>query len=31
MVRWFAAFAFVIFILSMVPAPDSNKAFAQDR
>jgi len=29
MVRWFAAFA-VIFILSMVFAPDSNKAFAQD-
>jgi tripartite-type tricarboxylate transporter receptor subunit TctC len=29
MVRWFAAFA-VISILSMVAAPDSNKAFAQD-
>src|SRR3989442_1442362 len=29
MVRWFAAFAF-IFILSMFPAPGSNKAFAQD-
>ena len=29
MVRWLAAFAF-IFILSMVPAPGSNKAFAQD-
>src|ERR1700738_5668892 len=29
MVRWFAALAF-IFILSMVPAPGSNKAFAQD-
>jgi tripartite-type tricarboxylate transporter receptor subunit TctC len=28
MVRWFAAFAF-IFILSMVPAPGSDKAFAQ--
>jgi len=30
MVRWFAAFA-VIFILSMIPAPGSNTAFAQDR
>jgi tripartite-type tricarboxylate transporter receptor subunit TctC len=30
MVRWFAAFA-VIFILSMIPAPDSNKAHAQNR
>lgn len=30
MVRWFAALA-VIFILSMIPAPGSNKAFAQDR
>jgi tripartite-type tricarboxylate transporter receptor subunit TctC len=29
MVRWFAAFAF-IFIVSMVPPPGSNKAFAQD-
>ena len=29
MVRWFAALA-VIFILSMIPAPGSNKAFAQD-
>ena len=29
MVRWFAALAF-IFILSMVPAPGSSKAFAQD-
>ena len=29
MVRWFAAFA-VIVILSMSPAPDPNKAFAQD-
>ena len=29
MVRWFAAFAF-IFILSMVSAPGSNTAFAQD-
>ena len=31
MVRWFAASAFIIFILSMVPAPGSRKAFAQDR
>src|SRR4051812_44243948 len=30
MVRWFAAFAFIVSILSMAPAPDSNKAFAQD-
>jgi tripartite-type tricarboxylate transporter receptor subunit TctC len=29
MVRWFAAFA-VIFILSMIPTPGSNKALAQD-
>jgi tripartite-type tricarboxylate transporter receptor subunit TctC len=29
MVRWPAAFAF-IFILSIIPAPGSNKAFAQD-
>ncbi len=29
MVRWFAAFAF-IFILTMVPAPAFNTAFAQD-
>jgi tripartite-type tricarboxylate transporter receptor subunit TctC len=32
MVRWFAASAFIIFVLSMVPGPGSNnKAFAQDR
>jgi tripartite-type tricarboxylate transporter receptor subunit TctC len=31
MVRWFAASAFIIFILSMVSAPGSHKAFAQDR
>ena len=30
MVRWLAASAFIIFILSMVPAPGSNTAFAQD-
>src|SRR5246500_5280810 len=29
MVRWFAAFA-LLFIPSMVSAPDSNTAFAQD-
>jgi tripartite-type tricarboxylate transporter receptor subunit TctC len=29
MVRWFTAFA-VIFILSMIPTPGSNKALAQD-
>ena len=29
MLRWFAALAF-IFILSMVPAPGCNTAFAQD-
>jgi tripartite-type tricarboxylate transporter receptor subunit TctC len=29
MVRWFAAFA-VIFILSMIPTPGSNKALAQE-
>ena len=31
MIRWFAASAFIIFTLSMVPAPGSSKAFAQDR
>ena len=30
MVRWCAAFAFIVYILSMVAAPGSNKAFAQD-
>ena len=30
MVRWCAAFAFIVFILSIVAAPGSNKAFAQD-
>jgi len=30
MVRWCAAFAFIVCILSMVAAPGSNKAFAQD-
>jgi tripartite-type tricarboxylate transporter receptor subunit TctC len=30
MVRWCAAFAFIVFILSVVAAPGSNKAFAQD-
>ena len=30
MVRWCAAFAFIVFILSMVAAPGSNRAFAQD-
>src|SRR5262245_4969987 len=30
MVRWFAAFAFIL-ILSMVAPPGSNKAFGQDR
>jgi tripartite-type tricarboxylate transporter receptor subunit TctC len=29
MIRWFAVFAFIS-ILSMIPAPGSNKAFAQD-
>jgi tripartite-type tricarboxylate transporter receptor subunit TctC len=29
MVRWYAAFA-VIFILSIIPAPGANKAFAQE-
>src|SRR5262249_16403519 len=31
MVRWSAAFAFIIFILSMPPAPGDNAALAQDR
>ena len=30
MVRWCAAFAFIVCILSMVAAPGSNRAFAQD-
>jgi tripartite-type tricarboxylate transporter receptor subunit TctC len=30
MVRWCAAFAFIVVILSMVAAPGSNKALAQD-
>jgi tripartite-type tricarboxylate transporter receptor subunit TctC len=30
MVRWCAAFAFIVFVLSMVAAPGSNKALAQD-
>src|ERR1700757_883080 len=30
MVRWLAAFAFIL-ILSMAPAPGSDKAFAQER
>jgi tripartite-type tricarboxylate transporter receptor subunit TctC len=30
MVRWCAAFAFIVYILSMVGAPGSNMAFAQD-
>jgi len=31
MVRWCAAFAFIIVTLSMAPVPGCNKAFAQDR
>jgi len=30
MVRWCAAFAFIVFILSVVAAPGSDKTFAQD-